>query len=129
MRGLLLILLSGMLVRSLRCVDWYMLCVIVPCFLGLRLFGLQGGSMFRLLLFIAEDLSHWPYSVGILVKWSCLLWHLHWPVGGAELAVGGVSYVEMLILHELWAGERALPRYQRTRAPNFSVGCSVCSTH
>ena len=43
---------------------------------------------------------------------------LHWPAGGADLGVGGISYVEFLILYELWAGERlslgkAFPRYLR----------------
>ena len=60
---------------------------------------------------------------------------LHWPVGGADLGVGGVSCVEMLILYELWAGERltwekAHPRYLTPGRPiNFSVGCSVWSKH
>ena len=31
---------------------------------------------------------------------------LHWPAAGADLRVGGVSYVELLLLYELWAGER-----------------------
>ena len=30
----------------------------------------------------------------------------NWPVGGLDLGVGGVSYVELLIMYELWAGER-----------------------
>ena len=30
----------------------------------------------------------------------------HWPASGADLGVGGVSYVELLVLYELWAGER-----------------------
>ena len=47
---------------------------------------------------------------------------MHWPVGGADLWVGGVSYVELVILHELWAGERltlekAHPRYLRPGRP------------
>ena len=47
---------------------------------------------------------------------------LHWPVGGLDLGVGGVSYVELLILYELWAGERlslekACPRYLRPGRP------------
>ena len=38
------------------------------------------------------------------------------PAGGLDLGVGGISYVELLILYELWAGERlslekATPRY------------------
>ena len=32
--------------------------------------------------------------------------YCHWPAAGADLRVGGVSFVEMLILFELWAGER-----------------------
>ena len=31
---------------------------------------------------------------------------LHWLTADADLGVGGVSHVEMLILSELWAGER-----------------------
>ena len=47
---------------------------------------------------------------------------MHWPAGGADLGVGGISYVELLILYELWAGERltlekAHPRYLRTGRP------------
>ena len=43
---------------------------------------------------------------------------LHWPVGDLDLGVGGVSYVDLLILYELWAGEtlsleKAHPRYLR----------------
>ena len=50
------------------------------------------------------------------------LYTLHWPQGGADLGVGGVSYVELLILHELWVGERlslekAHPRYPRPGRP------------
>ena len=38
--------------------------------------------------------------------------------GGVDLGVRGVSFVEVLILYELWAGERldlekAVPRYRR----------------
>ena len=72
----------------------------------------------------AEDVAHWPYSVSLLVKWVAFLGSLHWPVGGADLGVGGVSFVEMLVLYELWAGERlsliekkAHPRYLRPRRP------------
>ena len=52
--------------------------------------------------------------------------------GDLDLGVGGVSYVELLILYELWAGEKlslekAHPRYLRPGRPNFSVGCSFWS--
>ena len=47
---------------------------------------------------------------------------LHWPAGGLDLGVGGISYVELLILDELWVGERlvlekAHPRYLRPGRP------------
>ena len=65
-----------------------------------------------------RDFEAWPYSVGMLVKWVAFLHSLHWLAAGGSLGVGGVSYVELLILYELWAGERlelekAVPRYRR----------------
>ena len=82
----------------------------------------------------AEDIALWPYTPGLLVKWVSFLNSLHWPVGSLDLGVGGVSYVELLILYELWAGERlflekAQPSLSSSRAPNFSVGCSFWSRH
>ena len=58
----------------------------------------------------------------LLVKWVSFLGSLHWPAHGGDLGVGGVSYVELLILYELWAGERfvlekAHPRYLRPGRP------------
>ena len=69
-----------------------------------------------------DDVRVWPYSVSLLVKMSAFLSILHWPVGGADLGVGGVSFVELLILFELWAGERlclegAIPRHRRVGRP------------
>ena len=69
----------------------------------------------------AEDIEVWPYSVGLLVK-CFFLGTLHWPVGGADLGCGGVSFLELLILYERWAGERralekAVPRYRRPGCP------------
>ena len=65
-----------------------------------------------------RDIEVWPYSVGMLVKWVAFLSSLHWLAGECDLGVGGVSYVDLLILYELWAGERlelekAVPRYRR----------------
>ena len=53
---------------------------------------------------------------------SAFLGTLHWPAGAVDLGVGGVSFVEMLILYELWAGERlclesAIPWYRRVGRP------------
>ena len=70
----------------------------------------------------AEDVAHWPYTTGLLVKWVTFLGTLHWPAGCFNLGVGGISHVELLILYELWAGERlplekAVPRYLRPGRP------------
>ena len=70
----------------------------------------------------AKDIAQWPYSTSLLVKWVAFLGTLHWPAGGLDLGVGGISHVEQLILHELWAGERlslerAVPRYLRHGRP------------
>ena len=51
----------------------------------------------------AEDIALWPYTPGLLVKWISFLNNLHWPVGDLDLGVGGISYVELLILYDLWA--------------------------
>ena len=70
----------------------------------------------------ADDVTHWPNTPGLLVKWVTFLVSLHWPAGGSDLGVGGISYGELLILYELWAGERlslekATPRYLRPGRP------------
>ena len=70
----------------------------------------------------AEDIALWPHTPGLLVKWVSFLNSLHWPIGDLDLGVGGVSYVELLIMYELWAGERlslekAHPRYLRPGRP------------
>ena len=54
----------------------------------------------------AADVALWPYTPGLLVEWVSFLGTLHWPAGGSDLGVGGISYLEHLILYELWAGER-----------------------
>ena len=69
-----------------------------------------------------DDVAQWPYTPGLLVKWVSFLGSLHWPVGRMDLGVGGISHVELLILYELWAGERlvlekAHPRYLRPGRP------------
>ena len=51
-----------------------------------------------------DDVAHWPYTPSLLVKWVAFLGTLHWPDGSADLGVGGISYI-LLILYELWVGE------------------------
>ena len=70
----------------------------------------------------ADDVCHWPYSVGVLVKLVSFLGTLDWPSAGSDLGCGGISYVELLIIYDLWAGERlqfvkAHPRYLRPGRP------------
>ena len=69
----------------------------------------------------ADDLACWPYTPGLLVKRVSFLGSLHWTDSGLDLG-GGISYVELLILYELWAGERlslekAHPRFLRPGRP------------
>ena len=77
-------------------------------------FGVSGVTV--------DDVRVWPYSVSHLVKVSAFLGTLHWPVAADDLGVGGVSFVELLILYELWAGERlslekAVPKRRRAGRP------------
>ena len=93
-------------------------CVVMPCCLVLHLFGHRTGSIFFLLQLL---LGMWERGRTLLVFWSNGL-PFYVPGAGADLGVGGVSYVEMLNLCELWAGERlvlekAVPRYGRPRRP------------
>ena len=54
------------------------------------------------------DISAWPYSVGILVRFTSFLGTLHWPSGSVDLGHFGLSFLELLILFEQWAGHRLL---------------------
>ena len=70
----------------------------------------------------ADDVRIGPYSVGVLVKMITFLGTLHWTSSGSEMWVGGISYVELLILYELWGGkrlqfEKAVPRCKRVDRP------------
>ena len=52
------------------------------------------------------DIAFWPFSVSLLLKVVHFFGSLHWPRGDDDLGVGRVSYLELLILYERWAGER-----------------------
>ena len=52
------------------------------------------------------DIAAWPYSVGILVRFTSFLGTLHWPSGSDDHC--GISFLELLILSEQWAGHRLL---------------------
>ena len=36
----------------------------------------------------ADDVAHWPYTTGLLVKWVAFLGTLHWPTRGLDLGGG-----------------------------------------
>ena len=42
------------------------------------------------------------------MKFAAFLSSLSWPGEVVDLGAGGISYVELLILYERWAGERLL---------------------
>ena len=50
---------------------------------------------------------------------------LHWPAGGLDVGVGGISYVELLILYELWAGERLSLEKARYLRPGRPISVSA----
>ena len=50
------------------------------------------------------DIAAWPYSVGILCKFTAFLGTLHWLVATVGMGHFGVSYLEVLIFFEQWAG-------------------------
>ena len=74
--------------------------------------------------------SAWPYNVDCLVKLVSFLESLHWPAEVVDIG----SFIELLILFELWAVEKlklgkAVPMFRKNRRPNFWVGCSSWSRH
>ena len=78
-----------------------------------------------------EDVSASPYSVSILVKISALLGSLYWPCEERDLGVGGVSYLELLLLYKLRAGERlvcekAVSKMRRKSRPIPVSAAPVC---
>ena len=75
----------------------------------------------------ADDVGTWPNSFGMLVKRVAFLGSLHWPAAGADLGVGSVSIVEILIMCELWAGERLVleKAVHRCRRPGRPISVSA----
>ena len=101
---------------------WFMRFKTGPFCLGHLVFGIRNGCVFLHLPFVLRVFLIGPI---FLVSWSsgvAFLGTLHWPAGGLDLGFGGISYVELLTLYELWAGERlslekAHPRYLRPGRP------------
>ena len=73
-----------------------------PGFMGGPWIQLHGGSI------SGADIAVSPDSVGILCKFTAFLGTLHWPVGSEDLGRFAVSFLELLILFEQWAGHRLL---------------------
>ena len=67
------------------------------------------------------DIAAWPYSVGILVRFTSFLGTLHWPSGSLDLGHFGISFLELLlILFEQWAGHRLLS--EKVTRPHVRAG-------
>ena len=66
------------------------------------------------------DISAWPCSVGILVRFTSFLGTLHWPSGSVDLGHFGISFLELLILFEQWAGHRLLS--EKVTRPHVRAG-------
>ena len=69
------------------------------------------------------DISAWPYGVGILVRFTSFLGTLHWPSGSVDLGHFGISFLELLILFEQWAGHRLLS--EKVTRPHVRAGRSI----
>ena len=68
----------------------------------------------------SADISAWPCSVGILVRFTSFLGTLHWPSGSVDLGHFGISFLELLLLFEQWAGHRLLG--EKVTRPHVRAG-------
>ena len=66
------------------------------------------------------DIAAWPCSVGILFGITSSFSTLHWPLGSDDLGHFGVSFMELLILFEQWAGHRLLS--EKVTRPHVRAG-------
>ena len=98
---LLLILWYGLLVLIPRGVVWFMRFRTGLFCLGHLAFGIRNGFMFLYLLSALRTLLFGPIPLVFWLSGSPFLGSLHWPTGGLDLGVDGVSFVELLILYEL----------------------------
>ena len=75
------------------------------------------------------DVAAWPYSVHIFIHFTSFLSTLHWPYGAVDLGHFWISFLELLILFEQWAGHRLLGEkvtrpHVRANRPFFTSLCS-----
>ena len=73
-----------------------------PGFLNSSWFQVSAGRI------TGADIAAWPYSVSILIRFISFLNTLHWPSGSVDLGHFGISFLELLVLFEQWAGHRLL---------------------
>ena len=66
------------------------------------------------------DISAWPFCVRILVRFTSFLGTLHWPSGSDDLGHFRISFLEILILFEQWAGHRLLG--EKVTRPHVRAG-------
>ena len=67
-----------------------------------------------------DDVAVWPYSVDILLVVSSFLASLHWPQGASDLGKFGISYLELLLMFEVFTGHRLLTE-KTVRPPAATV--------
>ena len=77
-----------------------------------------------------DDVAVWPYSVDILLVFSSFLASLHWPQSAPDLGKFGISYLELLLMFEIFAGhrlltEKAVRPHLRPRRPLVFSGFPV----
>ena len=65
------------------------------------------------------DIAAWQYSVRILIRFTFFLDTLHWPSGTQDFGHFGISFLELLILFEQWAGHRLLS--EKVTRPHVST--------
>ena len=75
-----------------------------PGFLQLPWVQVHGGCI------TGADVAAWPCSVSLLCKISAFLVSLHWPADAVDMGYFGVSYLEVLIPFEQWAGHDCLAK-------------------
>ena len=63
-----------------------------PCFLGGPWIQVHSGRI------SGADIAAWPYSVGILIRFTSFLNTWHWPTGSDDFGHFEVSFSELLIL-------------------------------
>ena len=73
-----------------------------PFFLGEPWIKVSGSST------SGADIAVWPDSVGILCKFTAFFETLHFPMCSDDTGHFGVSFLELLVLFEQWAGHRLL---------------------